>query len=129
MSIGVKEIAFSAYAVSDFDRAVDFYQNTLGLTLSFSMPECDGPRWAEFDVGGAALGIGKTPDWYPAKEGCTVALEVEDFDAAVAKLREAGVTITMEPLDTGVCRMCSIADPDGNPILIHKRKPQPASSS
>jgi predicted enzyme related to lactoylglutathione lyase len=128
MSIGAKEIAFSCYAVSDFDRALHFYQNTLGLKLAFAMPPCDGPRWAEFDVGGAALSIGKTPDWKPSPDGCTVAIEVEDFDAAIAALRQANVKITMEPLDTGVCQMAGIADPDGNPLLIHKRKPQPAQA-
>ena len=128
MSIGVKEIAFSCYAVSDFDRALAFYRDTIGLPLSFAMPPCDGPRWAEFEIGGAALSIGKTPDWKPSPDGCTVALEVEDFEAAVAKLRMAGVPITMEPIDTGVCQMCGITDPDGNPLLIHKRKPQPVQA-
>ena len=128
MSIGAKEIAYSAYAVTDFDRAIDFYQNTLGLKLSFSMPPSDGPRWAEFDIGGAALGIGCVPDWKPSPDGCAVAIEVEDLDAAVAYLRSANVTITMEPMDSGVCRMASIADPDGNPLLIHKRKPQAADA-
>ena len=126
MSIGATEIAFSAYAVTDFDRAIDFYQNTLGLKLSSTMPPCDGPRWAEFEIGGGTLGVGCVPDWNPSPDGCTVAIEVEDFDAAVEHLRQAGATITMEPMDSGVCRMMSIADPDGNPVLIHKRHPQPA---
>lgn len=128
MSIGVKEIAFSVYAVSDFDRALKFYQETLGLKLDFAMTEGEGPRWAEFDIGGATLAIGKTADWKPSTEGCTVALEVEDFEAAIAKLRAADVKITTEPMDTGVCQLACIADPDGNPLIIHKRKPQPASS-
>lgn len=128
MSIGVKEIAYSAYAVTDFDRALKFYQEVIGLKLSFAMPECDGPRWAEFEVGDAALCIGRTPDWKPSPDGCTVALEVDDFDSAIAKLREADVKITMEPMDTGVCHMAGVEDPDGNPLLIHKRKPQPAQA-
>ena len=65
---------------------------------------------------------------YRQSDGCTVAIEVEDFDAAIAALRQADVKITMEPLDTGVCQMAGIADPDGNPLLIHKRKPQPAQA-
>lgn len=127
MSIGVNEIAFTAYAVTDFDRALTFYRDTLGLPLTFSMPETNGIQWAEFEIGGAALCIGRTPDWNTSPDGATVALEVEDFDAAVAKVREAGVKITMEPMDSGVCRMLGIADPDGNPLLIHKRHPQPAA--
>jgi predicted enzyme related to lactoylglutathione lyase len=128
MSIGVKEIAYSVYAVSDFDRSLAFSRDVIGLPLSFAMPAGDGPHWAEFEIGGAALCIGKTPDWKPSSDGCTVALEVEDFEGAIAKLRAADVTITMEPMDTGVCQMAGIADPDGNPLLIHKRKPQPAKA-
>ena len=128
MSLGVKEIAFSCYAVTDFDRALAFYRDVIGLPLTFVLPEGEGLRWAEFEIGGAALCIGKAPDWKHSADGCTVALEVEDFEAAVAKLRAANVTITMEPMDTGVCQMAGIADPDGNPLLIHKRKPQPANA-
>ena len=128
MSLGVKEIAFSVYAVADFDRALKFYQDTLGLKLSMSTPADSEMRWAEFDIGGAALGIGNAPGMDPSSNGCRVALEVEDFEGAIAKLRTAGVTFTMEPMDTGVCQMCGIADPDGNPLMIHKRKPQPAKA-
>jgi predicted enzyme related to lactoylglutathione lyase len=127
MSIGAQEIAFSGYAVTDFDRSIDFYQNTLGLKLSFKMAEGDGPQWAEFEIGSGTLAIAKVPDWNPSKDGCTVAIDVEDFDAAIAHLREAGVTFTMKPMDSGVCHMACIIDPDGNPLLIHKRHPQPSA--
>lgn len=128
MSIGAKEIAYSGYAVTDFERALDFYGNTLGLKLDMKMAEGDGPQWAEFEVGNGILAVAKVPEWNPSKDGCTVAIEVEDFDHAITHLREAKVTFTMEPMDSGVCHMACITDPDGNPLLIHKRKPQATSS-
>ena len=51
------------------------------------------------------------------------ALEVEDFDAAIAHLKEHRVEFRIEPLPTPVCRMAMIFDPDGNSICIHKRNP------
>jgi len=51
-----------------------------------------------------------------------VALEVEEFDAAVRRLREHGVKFLAEPHETPVCHLVTIADPDGNLLIIHKRK-------
>jgi len=62
-----------------------------------------------------------TPGWKPTAEGCSVGLEVEDFDAAIAHLKANGVKFHMEPFPTPVCQMAFIYDPDGNAICIHKR--------
>lgn len=63
------------------------------------------------------------PDWKPAAQGGIVGLEVEDFDAAVARLRADDVRFLYDPFETPVCRMVTVLDPDGNAITIHKRKP------
>ena len=47
----------------------------------------------------------------------------EDFDAAVAHLKQRDVKFRIEPLATPVCRMAMIFDPDGNSLCIHKRNP------
>jgi catechol 2,3-dioxygenase-like lactoylglutathione lyase family enzyme len=49
-------------------------------------------------------------------------LEVDDFDAAVAELRAANVPFKVGPLETPVCHMAFVSDPDGNSVGIHKRK-------
>ncbi|MBI5801250.1 MAG: VOC family protein, partial [Verrucomicrobia bacterium] len=59
--------------------------------------------------------------WKPSPDGCTAALEVEDFDAAIAHLRTNGVKFRLEPFPTPVCRMAMVFDPDGNTLCIHKR--------
>ena len=41
----------------------------------------------------------------------------------VAKVKAAGVTVNMGPIETPVCHMLMISDPDGSPLIIHKRKP------
>jgi predicted enzyme related to lactoylglutathione lyase len=47
---------------------------------------------------------------------------VEDFDSAYAKLKDRGVGFDIEKMETPVCWMAQFRDPDGNKLLIHKRK-------
>ncbi len=51
------------------------------------------------------------------------ALEVEDFDVAVAHLKGHNMKFRIEPVATSIYRMAMIFDPDGNSICIHKRNP------
>jgi predicted enzyme related to lactoylglutathione lyase len=116
----VTEIAFSCYAVTDMPRARRFYEGVLGLKAT-KVTEHPGGRWAEYELGPNALAIGAAPDWKPGPDGCTVALEVEDFDAAISDLRANQVKFRMEPLVLPNCRMAMVFDPDGNSVCIHKR--------
>jgi predicted enzyme related to lactoylglutathione lyase len=120
----ITEIAFSCYPVTDMARSIAFYECVLGLTKTMDHEMEDGSgHWVEFDIGAGTLGLGKTPGWEPSPQGCTIGLEVEDFETAVANVKAAGVTVTMGPLETPVCHMLMISDPDGSPLIIHKRKP------
>jgi predicted enzyme related to lactoylglutathione lyase len=121
--IQVTDIAFSCYAVTDVARARAFYEGVLGLKPTYSVGEAGGMQWVEYDIGAGTLSIGSAPGWNPSSEGCCVALEVEDFDAAIAQLKQHQVRFKMEAFPTPVCRMAFIFDPDGNVICIHKRNP------
>ena len=61
------------------------------------------------------------PDWKPSAGG-SVGLEVDDFDAAINRLRTTGCTFRLEPMETPVCHMAVVFDPDGNSLMIHRRK-------
>jgi catechol 2,3-dioxygenase-like lactoylglutathione lyase family enzyme len=116
-------IAFSVYGVTDLQRARRFYEDTLGLTPTKTYVKGD-LGMVEYDIGAGTLSIGAgAPLFKPAAGGGVVALEVDDFDAAVRRLRERGVKFLAEPHETPVCHLVTIADPDGNLVLIHKRKP------
>jgi predicted enzyme related to lactoylglutathione lyase len=119
----ITEIAFSAYAVTDIPRAQAFYEGVLGLKKTQDHATGGGGHWIEYEIGAGTLGIGQAEGWKPSADGCTVALEVENFDEAVAALKAAGTPIKMGPFDTPVCHMLMVADPDGNTVIIHKRKP------
>jgi predicted enzyme related to lactoylglutathione lyase len=122
--IRIKEIAYTGYPVTDIARARRFYEGVLNLkpTLQF---EHEGKLWIEYDIGAATLAVSNMAGdkWKPSADGPSAALEVEDFDAAINTLRDAKVTFVMEPMDSGVCRMAIIADPDGNSLAVHKRNP------
>ncbi len=102
------EVAFIAIAVSDKERARKFYQETLELTPTRT--QMDG-AWVEYDLGPATIGVGCHPAWKPSRDGTTVAFEVE-----------RGVTFDIEKTETPVCWMAQFRDPDGNKLVIHKRK-------
>jgi len=123
--IQVTEVAFSCYAVTDVPRARAFYEGILGLEPTSVIDQPDA-AWVEYEFGPYALAIGRAPGWKPSPDGCTVGLEVADFDAAIAHLKARGVSFRMEPFPTPVCRMAMISDPDGNTLCIHKRNAPPA---
>jgi predicted enzyme related to lactoylglutathione lyase len=113
------EVAFIAIAVSDKERARKFYQET--LELKPSRTQLDG-AWVEYDLGQTTIGVGCHPAWKPSLDGTTIAFEVEDIDAASSKLKERGVAFDIEKTETPVCWMAQFRDPDGNKLVIHKRK-------
>ena len=119
----VTEIAFSTYPVLDMKRARAFYEGVLGLKVTMNQDMGEQGHWVEYDIGAGTLGLGRYPGWKPTGDGCIVGLEVEDFDAAISAIKAAKAPFKMEPFETPVCHMALVNDPDGNTLVIHKRKP------
>jgi predicted enzyme related to lactoylglutathione lyase len=116
------EIAFSFYPVTDMARARKFYEETLNLEATRVFGG-DDPKWIEYDIGPGTIAVGLGgPDWKPSAGGGCVALEVEDFNAAMLQLEKNGHKPHQGPFETPVCHMALVADPDGNSLMIHKRK-------
>jgi len=116
--ITYKEIAFTVYAVTNMPRARKFYEKTLGLKPTRKL----NPRFVEYDIGGCTLAVGCEPkQWPPSRKGTLAALEVADFDAAVAHLKRKRVKLAFGPFDSPRCRMLGVRDPDGNVICLHRR--------
>jgi predicted enzyme related to lactoylglutathione lyase len=57
----------------------------------------------------------------PGSKGAVVGFEVTDLDGFVQKLKQKAVPFVLDTVDTAVCRMAVIEDPDQNHITIHKR--------
>ena len=113
----ITSLDFVAIPSTDSDRTRAFYVDTLGLRP-------DDKAKYEFWVGETCFGIWE-PDklggkFAPQKNG-HLALHVDDVAAARAELESKGVEFAGETFDTGVCHMATFVDPDGNPLVLHKR--------
>ncbi len=116
-----RAVDFVSYSVTDMDRSEAFYRDMLGLDVEVARgkPGTRAAGYMELDAGGTVISLTVLPQLHP---NAIVALAVEDVHAAVEELRGKGVSISMEPIETPVCLMAVVADPDGNRILIHQRK-------
>jgi predicted enzyme related to lactoylglutathione lyase len=118
----IKRIGFVAIPVTDIKRARLFYEEVLGLKVSDEMMQS---RWIEYGVGDDTLAIANVGNaWTPSDQGTGAALEVEDFDEAISRLKDRQVRFAAEPFETPCCHMAVVHDPDGNKLIIHKLKPE-----
>lgn len=115
--------------VSDMDRAVDFYTNTLGLKLRMRADN----HWAEVQAG-ADLVIGLHPASPsappPGTQGCIqIGLNVtEPLEEVQKKLRAKGMDFTGEIVDSEPGRFASMEDPDGNQLYFWEQAAAAAES-
>ena len=118
----INAIGFVAIPVTEMRRARSFYEDVLGLKVSDEMVS---GKWVEYAVGDDTLAIANVSDnWTPSDQGMGAALEVEDFDEAIRRLKDQQVRFAAEPFETPCCHMAVIQDPDGNKLMIHKLKPE-----
>ena len=116
----IKKIAFVGIPVTDMERARAFYEDVLGLQPD---PEMTGQHWTEYSIGNGTLAIACVGEqWKPSNEGTSAAFEVENLEEAIARFEER--KIAYDKVDSPVCRMAIIQDPDGNKLIIHKLKPE-----
>ena len=120
--VPVRAVDFVMYCARDLRRTRDFYRRLFGLKRGAEWNDF----WSEFRTGPIALCLnGRDPRRRRDRrwEGppC-VAFAVDDVPAAVAACRRHGARVLIAPVETSVCWMAWIADPDGNRICLHARK-------
>jgi len=116
----INDIAFVGIPVTDMKRARAFYEGALGLQPD---PEMTGEHWTEYSIGEGTLALACVGEqWRPSNQGTSAALEVENLEDAITRLEER--KISCDKVDSPVCRMAIIEDPDGNKLIIHKLKPE-----
>jgi predicted enzyme related to lactoylglutathione lyase len=118
----IKNIAFVGIPVTNMKRAREFYEDVLGLKIADEMMS---GKWIEYAIGDETLAIANAGEqWMPSDQGTGAALEVEDFDEAIKRLKDRHVRFAAEPFETPCCQMAVVQDPDGNKLIIHKLKPE-----
>jgi predicted enzyme related to lactoylglutathione lyase len=103
----------------DVDAAKKFYGAVFGWDAQPSGIEgMDYTIWnlGEDGIGGLMDMTGRLPDEVPPNWLATFA--VEDADATVAKLKELGGSVNMEPMTLAIGRFAVVSDPHGAPFGV-----------
>jgi methylmalonyl-CoA/ethylmalonyl-CoA epimerase len=113
--------------ISDLDRAVGFYRDTLGLTLLFQAPG----QLAFFDCGGVRLMLSPAEPEFD-HQGSIIYFAVDDINAAHTALVALGVTFRDEPhliarLPDREVWLAAFLDSEGN-VLAMMSEPRIAAT-
>jgi catechol 2,3-dioxygenase-like lactoylglutathione lyase family enzyme len=114
--------------VSDMDRAVRFYVETLGFKLRARF----GDDWAEVDAGGGlVLGLHRARANGPkAGSGGSISIGLDvnqPIAEVVAVLANRGVEFHGSVKEDGPVKLAFFGDPDGNALYLAEAK-RPASA-
>lgn len=103
--------------VQDIERAVDFYQNKLGLTLV----KQDG-QWAEFEQDGLRIGLnGREPEGARMGGGPVLTFQPDEgLDEAVAHFQREGIGFTAGISEHPWGRVASFKDSEGNDLQLYE---------
>jgi catechol 2,3-dioxygenase-like lactoylglutathione lyase family enzyme len=109
--------------VSDQDRMVEFYVDTLGLEKRADVPFGNGYRWVEVAPADAVttIALAPPPEGKPTGNVETgIILHVDDIDAEHADLKARGVDIDDEVSRMGdpVPPIAWFRDPEGNTLML-----------
>jgi lactoylglutathione lyase len=117
--------AFPILATPDLARSLGFYRDLLGAEVTYQFPPDGEPGYVGLRLGRSQLGIGQQDrPGTLTNDRITLWVYTDDCDAALERLRGAGVEVTQEPVDQPWGeRMAVVADPDGNPVIVAQRAP------
>lgn len=112
----IKGVANVWVPVKDTDRAVNFYENTLGLPVV----KRDGP-WAEVDANGLRIGLnGREPQGTQSGGGPVLTFQPEGtLEETVENLKSQGVEFPAEISSHDWGRVATFKDSEGNDLQLY----------
>ena len=119
----ISKLSTVVIPVSDQDRAIEFYVDTLGFEKRTDTPFGNGYRWVEVAPADAVTTIAIVPP-PPGKPTGNVetgiGLATGDIDADHADLKSRGVDVDAEVSRMGdpVPPLFFFRDPDGNTLMV-----------
>lgn len=113
----LKGVANVWMPVEDIDRAVDFYENVLGLPLV----KRDG-QWAEVDANGVRVGLnGREPAGTRAEGGPVLTFQAESsLEETVEDLKQRGVEFPEGISEHDWGRVTTFRDTEGNNLQLYE---------
>jgi methylmalonyl-CoA/ethylmalonyl-CoA epimerase len=117
-TFGLDQIGQIAVPVTDIERAIAFYRDTLGMRFLFQAP----PDLAFFDLSGVRLLL-DGPAKAQAGNSSVIYYKVSDLQAAFTTLSERGVLFEAEPhliakMPDHELWMAFFRDPDKNLVAL-----------
>jgi catechol 2,3-dioxygenase-like lactoylglutathione lyase family enzyme len=121
--LNLTQVGRVCVTVSDTDRAIEFYVDTLGFEKVVDEPMGDAGRWVEVAVKGTPTTIALAPPPQGQTAGGSqtgICLDTADVDADHAALKAAGVDVDEEVARWGppIPPMFWFRDPDGNSLIV-----------
>jgi methylmalonyl-CoA/ethylmalonyl-CoA epimerase len=118
-AFGLSQIGQIAIPVSDIDRAVEFYRDTLGMQFLFQAP----PGLAFFDCGGVRLLLDTPAKAESTNYSSIIYFNVPDIQDAFATLSACGVDFAAKPhfiaqMADHALWMAFFRDPDRNMLAL-----------
>ena len=103
--------------VTDMERAVSFYGDTLGLDVTGHDDD-----WSEVDANGLKIGLnGSEPESPRGDGGALVAFQPDgDIEAEVERLKAEGVEFPDGISEHPWGRIVPFKDPDGNDLQLYE---------
>jgi catechol 2,3-dioxygenase-like lactoylglutathione lyase family enzyme len=115
----VERTDFVSVPVTDMERAIAFYRDTLGL------PQVSEGGFPEFQLGENVsvylIDLKNIGQEFTAPHSAHIALRVPNVEETRKELEAKGVEFEGDIFDTGVCHMAFFHDPDGNALMLHRR--------
>jgi catechol 2,3-dioxygenase-like lactoylglutathione lyase family enzyme len=120
----IKGVKFASIAVSDQDRALDFFTTKLGFTLATDQPFSDTQRWIELRIPGADTRIVLfTPPGHEDRIGdfSNITFVADNVEKTYEELLARGVEFTGPPKIAPWGSSAMFRDPDGSSFLISSK--------
>ena len=122
-TLNLTKVGRVCVTVSDTDRAIGFYVDTLGFEKIVDTPMGPGMRWVEVLIPGreTSIALAPPPRGEAAGGGQTgICLDTSDLEADHAALKAAGADVDEEITRYGgpVPPMFWLRDPDGNSLIV-----------
>jgi len=117
----IRKIKLISIPVRDQDRALEFYVNTLGLSLLTDQPMGPGQRWVEVRPPRGETGIALfTPPGQEDRIGTFtgISLECDDVQKTYEELSAKGVEFAKPPKTESWGVMAIMKDSEGNQIVL-----------
>jgi catechol 2,3-dioxygenase-like lactoylglutathione lyase family enzyme len=105
--------------VSDLDRSLAWYRDTLGFELIYRLEDM---AWCELKTGVERVNLGLSQvEEAGGKGGATLTFGVEDIEAAKAELDSGGIRQDGPIRDIpGLVRLLTFYDPDDNALMLYE---------